>query len=380
MIRDLNISGFKALEQVQLTDLGRVNLIVGPNGSGKSSLLYAIFIFCLDANPEKLLDLFRNESPHLDAQTFAENIRWLFYRQPHLRTVDWDRSRELHLEITGSYESSDPTDGPSAVHDRAVSLYAEFRDSPLRPSGGSSHESSRQSSEDIDRVKDSATSIVRLTRRDNNNEVMGALYFSDGFGRYSEIPKGPPLIPASLTWPARSHMDLAKMWDKADIRGEAGNVIELLRHFDPEIVSIQIGVSTDGSPVLRIKHEHFGTTPLAIFGDGLASALRTSLQIAMAQFSVVLIDEFDSALHISVLRKLARFMCDCAQRTGTQLFLTTHRDDTVAAFANLGDTYSKAVVFHQTILRGSSTEIQSYSALDTHEMLNDQGIDIRWPT
>ena len=44
MISSINIKGFRGFSRFEMSDLGRVNLLVGANNSGKTSLLEALYL------------------------------------------------------------------------------------------------------------------------------------------------------------------------------------------------------------------------------------------------------------------------------------------------------------------------------------------------
>lgn len=52
-ISTLGIEGFRALRQLKIEGLGRVNLLTGRNNTGKSSVLEALRILAADASPSK---------------------------------------------------------------------------------------------------------------------------------------------------------------------------------------------------------------------------------------------------------------------------------------------------------------------------------------
>jgi AAA15 family ATPase/GTPase len=54
MLNNLRIKNFRMLEDLEISKLGRVNLIVGKNNSGKSSILEALRVYSGNANPELL--------------------------------------------------------------------------------------------------------------------------------------------------------------------------------------------------------------------------------------------------------------------------------------------------------------------------------------
>ena len=57
MIKEIRIQNFRALEDVTLKDLGRINLIGGKNGSGKTSVLEALWMFASPTYPDAAVRL-----------------------------------------------------------------------------------------------------------------------------------------------------------------------------------------------------------------------------------------------------------------------------------------------------------------------------------
>ncbi|MFM6402741.1 MAG: AAA family ATPase, partial [Planktothrix sp.] len=56
ILQDLQICGFRGFQEIKLSGLGQVNLIVGNNNSGKTSLLEAIAIFCNPLDPFRWIE------------------------------------------------------------------------------------------------------------------------------------------------------------------------------------------------------------------------------------------------------------------------------------------------------------------------------------
>jgi hypothetical protein len=69
MIRSLHIDGYRCFDRFEMSDLGRVNLLVGKNNSGKTSVLEAIYLLSSGGHPAALWQLMsrRGESVQ-DAQ------------------------------------------------------------------------------------------------------------------------------------------------------------------------------------------------------------------------------------------------------------------------------------------------------------------------
>lgn len=76
----VTIHQFRGLRDLELKDLGRVNLLVGINNSGKTSVLEALSIYChpldirvwLTTARQREQDIRVSRTPPLDA------LRWLF--------------------------------------------------------------------------------------------------------------------------------------------------------------------------------------------------------------------------------------------------------------------------------------------------------------
>ena len=72
--------------------------------------------------------------------------------------------------------------------------------------------------------------------------------------------------------------------------------------------------------------------PVALYGDGLKKALTMLNAIIKAEDGVLLVDEYETALHTSIMQKVFRFMVEVAKKENVQLFLTTHSLEAVDKF------------------------------------------------
>lgn len=64
--------------------------------------------------------------------------------------------------------------------------------------------------------------------------------------------------------------------------------------------------------------------PVVLYGDGLKKALTMLNTIIKAEAGILLVDEYETVLHISVIQKVFKFMVEVAKKKNVQLFLTTH--------------------------------------------------------
>jgi len=82
-----------------------------------------------------------------------------------------------------------------------------------------------------------------------------------------------------------------------------------------------------------VSHDGFETAPdLSSFGAGVRRVFELGLLFAGARGGVLLIDEFESAIHTELLADFARFAHELATDHNVQVFLSTHSKETVDAF------------------------------------------------
>jgi predicted ATPase len=98
MFDSLHIRGFRAFEDLQLTGLGRVNLLVGENNIGKTTVLEALKIRCAGrAAPWELIRILE-ERQEVGRDRLTEGEP-----QP-----EWDIRRVFHSGSNGTTERPQP--------------------------------------------------------------------------------------------------------------------------------------------------------------------------------------------------------------------------------------------------------------------------------
>ncbi len=138
-----------------------------------------------------------------------------------------------------------------------------------------------------------------------------------------------------------------------------------------------MGLTSGNTPVLRVDHSRFGHAPLGVFGDGMIAALHIAMLLsAEPADQVLLLDEFDASLGVSALRRLAAFLFSVSDRS--QIFLTTHREDTLDALLHTSDAQQRLALF-QTSAPLADVEIRRFDPVQLDELRRDLGFDIRWP-
>ena len=290
------IGRFRGFRDVEFSGCGSTNLLIGANNSGKSSVLEALAIYSQPSKPATWLEVLRSRG---DAS--EEDLVWLFSRETATNGATPNFS--ITLQATTAQVSFYVT----ASAKREIRLLA-------------------QSDADAARVEESGIEIIVETGDRPGNQERYLLEF----WRNSEIWIGNPdrvdscpncrfLNPFSH----RNQSHQLKSLSKAELGGWMGEVLDLLRMIDPSILGLKI-LTPEGVPSIHVNYKGLGLAPLSVLGDGIRRVVSIALTVANLKNGILLIDEIESAIHVSALETVFPWLTDACRRNNVQLFATTH--------------------------------------------------------
>ena len=187
-IGTLDIQRFRALRQLKIEGLGRVNLLTGRNNTGKSSVLEALRILASDASPSVIYEIlrFREEdvgetdesAPPLDAEGLFQ-LSSLFHGFPQfsaelepivIASNGGQRPMKLSLEAGWFSEEREP-DGARRLVPQQQELFGEREAMPalVIEAGGARRIRSRWTSGGVFR-----TAAARCGRKSSMSRVCHA--------------------------------------------------------------------------------------------------------------------------------------------------------------------------------------------------------------
>ena len=288
----VEIREYRGINGLALKDLRRINLIAGVNNAGKTSLLEAIHLLAHQNDEMALLGavLWRGrleEDP--DPKWLAAQI------QPH-------------IHIAGSFDG---------VPDNTASLTIQRENEPG------------------DDIKDQTSFLTRLvieSRYGGQVQSTDAAFFSDR-PHQTRFEGRRWLCRSALTSAfASSRMNALVKANEAALKASTkAKVIDFIKeHIDSSIVNIELVDERDG---FRVIHQNLQPpSDLSSFGDGLRRVFEIGLLFATVRGGVLLIDEFESAIHPQLLTAFTRIVQELAAQHNVQVFLTTHSKEALDAF------------------------------------------------
>ena len=119
---------------------------------------------------------------------------------------------------------------------------------------------------------------------------------------------------------------------KAIIRGgKKARLVEIIKLFDSNTLNVEM---IDNELYVQLSNLT-QLVPVSFIGDGLQRFIGIFAAVLNPANSVVLIDEIDNGLHYTVLEQLWKSLIDLSIENDTQLFITTHNEESLSSLATV---------------------------------------------
>lgn len=305
MLTRCRIQRFRGLEDLELSGLGRINLIVGRNNSGKTSLLEALAL--LAAGPVVRFSqgilasrpLAFAGTPKAMRDTQWRQLFWRMQADPAIEIRGESADREVCLEIALQNEAPDTValgdDGPAILEGLAVGAVLEFR----------------------------------CSRGDQ--EERGAIHL----GRDKVTLRSPDSsrtpIPGAFIAAATRDVEQTAV-DLGDLRRmkRDGIVLDALRRIAPDLKGVESGTAS-GKPMIWCDLGLPELLPLGVAGEGMLHVAQMVIAMHGVENGMVLIDEVENGIHYSALPGIWQGLDLGSREFHTQIVATTHSFECVRA-------------------------------------------------
>ena len=308
----IQIDRYRGIDGLALKDLRRVNLIVGVNNAGKTSLLEAIYLLA-----------------HQNDETALLNVhRWRGRIEGEPDPVWLVEQLQPEICLSGRFDT---------VPDNAARLEVRRLDEP---------------DEEIKDQRHFLTKLVFTSHYGDRAQSADVALFSKREPR-ANFQGRHWLCRSALTssfWANRLDT-LVKANEAALATGSKAKVIEFIRErVDARLINIEL---VDEQRRFLVSHQDFDPAPdLSSFGEGMRRIFEIGLLFADVRGGVLLIDEFENALHPELLTAFTRVVQELAVEHKVQVFLTTHSKEAMDAFI-LND-YATDDIAGYALCRGES--------------------------
>lgn len=154
-------------------------------------------------------------------------------------------------------------------------------------------------------------------------------------------------------------------------------LIEILKEFDPAIIGI-MAVEERGNTVYYVRtSNHTSAIPISVYGDGLKKALVIFAVLASNRGGIVLIDEVETSIHTSAMKKVFSTLVIWAKKLDIQLFLSTHSKEALNTILNCDSEYCKDINVYTLYRNEEKNYVRKLACQEALDLQNKMGMEIR---
>ncbi|EXJ42558.1 AAA ATPase domain protein, partial [Vibrio parahaemolyticus VPTS-2010_2] len=293
----ITVENYKSLNNFTIEKLQRINIFAGFNNTGKTSLIEAIYLL----------------SMHNDIGEFLNLIK-LKNKLTKLSPVWLNDVFDNKISVKGNFNGVDT----------AIEL-------------------SKFEASDIDK-KDDYVASYRLTASTDGRDLLNTIHTFAHQPLIRENERVERLCPSSIKSPYFFDLEeILKEHSKSVIEknddGETAItlIVQFLKSIDSTIEDVRL-VEENELRRFIIESSRFSYKDLDItnYGEGLQRIYYIALGFAFCKNGIICIDEFETAIHYSLLLQFTKFVQILSETFNVQVFLTSHSKECIDAFVNNG--------------------------------------------
>lgn len=165
-------------------------------------------------------------------------------------------------------------------------------------------------------------------------------------------------------------------WDELVLTGGNEEIAKSLQLLYPELR--RIGLKNDGHTTRQPYFVDASGTdyPLGRLGQGMQRILGLAFGLHFCRGGRLLIDEFETGFHYSVMPKVWRWFCDTAESLNVEVFATTHSLDCVNAFAALAAERKGVLKLYRLDRKFGPLRAVGYDE-EQLEVIAEEGVEVR---
>lgn len=344
MFTKIEIERFRGIRHASIEGFKQINLFFGKNNCGKSSLLESLFLASGLSNPMLPIrvNVMRGYS-----KARLNDLKLDFYnldtsRPIHIR-MENEEKRDLDISLFEQSQNNvsinaDDNNILSNVQEGKYGLKFDFKvngrhyESQIRFDSANSTE---------------ATSIVS----DRYAESLRCTYLSPKYDFNTSI------------------QGLKNILQNKDEHF----IVEGLKIIEPRVTDFIFAdneMLVDIGPAKRI--------PVNMMGDGARKIVSLLTAVYDCKDGALLVDEISNGFHYSVMGSLWKVLINAAVRNNTQLFVTTHDNDSIKGLRNAALNEFDDIVAAFKLLKTSDDELKAYHySLESLDYSINQEIEVR---
>jgi len=365
MLSELFIDNYRGIRNLDLGPLGLINIIAGANNAGKTSILEVIR--SLEAP---------NDMKQWRKIGYRDNINNLVF--PGMRTSVYETMDSLFsYDLDGRADcikySGECEKGHFVVEiDREITEVfvseKELEEYQMVSRAGRLKNSEMNVEYDTQRMD----LVYRINGFEAGNDTLYDIPgTSQGLGTKRKIEKFiEPVVYISPVQHAQNQLYLKSVLSDSELYEQ---FVEIMRYFDPGFLSVN---SVDGKYVVLSKN-HKKALPLNAYGDGMKKAMLLLSAVLRAKNGILLLDEFETAIHVSAMQNVFEWIITTAAALNVQIFMTSHSIEAIESVLKCSLDLQKEIRMITLVKVGEELKVRNVDGEKAVQLLDEYGLELR---
>lgn len=328
----INIQQYKRLQDVQLKKLSTINLFAGLNNSGKTTLLEAVYLLCRQNDFSGLLEIIRRRGKVSEDKL---NPEWF---------VD---QLNQDVRILGVFDNT--------KSDVSIKHYQE-------------------ESNDVDKTRYIETVEITSSYGSLKQESLTRIF--KGRDRETQAGSIKLLCPSVFSSPffLNEPHRYTSFYHKSVQSKSLPKILDFVKKIVPTISDIRL---VDEWQRFLVTDSIFDSAKdLTEYGEGLQRIFFIALLFASAQNGVILIDEFENAIHVDLISDFAVLISELTKIFNVQVFLTSHSKECIDAFVlNIQDLSELSAC--ALVDNAGEIKAREFSGIEFKSLIESGNVDLR---
>lgn len=356
MIKTFHIKNFRGIEELEIPNISRVNLVLGQNNCGKTSVLEALMLLSAPSQPitNQKVNILRS----FKSQNF-EDLKFNFHQMDDSKPIEFEgtfddgSSRLVKNSLYVDYKSVFDENANFITNTQDIVSYGWKTDFTITNNDGES----KDFTERFEVYRDKSSFYISFedygVKKESYKEELNSVYFANSLSfNYVTL--------ASILVSKQEHI-----------------LIKALKVIEPKIKNITL----IGDRVM-VDLGDSKLVPINLLGDGVRKVFSIMLALYQSENGILLIDEIDNGLHYRSMEILWEVVLTMAREHNVQVFTTTHNVDSLKGLQKkMSETdfedYQKDISVY-TLRRLPENKMKVYQYLyESFDYAINQEIEIR---
>lgn len=312
-LQKFSIHEYKGMRDLTLDNLNFINILTGDNNSGKTSVLELLSSIDNPQNTGAWILCSRTDSLRSRNRLYFNGFYNMF-------PIDKDE-KNIAYSFIDKNGKLNTVELMAEIEETQISEREMYRLNGLLRTGSTKRE---------DEIMD--VLCMHLYTYINSEKVNeDSIYdFQSRISKY--VNKKVHFIRTTYVSPVDHAIGVLKLDDILSDSELYEEMLKILQAFDDNITNIN-ALKNDNNPFFTeymvLTKNHSKALPLTAYGDGMKKALLLLSAVVKARNGVLLLDEFETAIHTSAMDSIFSWLLKSALKLNVQVFLTSHSKEAI---------------------------------------------------